>query len=703
MELSQANQPLESIEESSDSDKKLKIPQNMEGGSNLDEINQMEEAIRKKKSVDVSRLSVHQNTHQPDQIALERESFSQAPKKNNSSEKGLFLNEDRAKGRVGCQVFQRMIEALGGWCIASIVVIFTCSFMVFMVIFVLISVQWGERFRDGEDTSSIVNLMLILSLISAVIASIRAMIYLSKGARVSRTVHSKMVFQILHCSITNYLERVPFGQLLNRFTSDIDLIDKRIFRLLGYVSIRFLLVIVDVAAVVTGGSNVLLIIPCFIFFVVGWWYRGRYMAVKREIVRLYSITKSPISGWGESVVKGSTVLRSIKKFDYCMKKMNFFIEENTKNGLISAALDSWFTIRLSIWSWILVLVPSYLYVIYQFKSGGTEADEVNYALLILFISGTTKLALDYQDFINDYSEFENSLIAIERCKRFEDIKAEPNYLSLEEDRENYENPKDTVNFDKSDIDKWGGKVLFPQGKIVVKGVTARYPSRSKAVLSDVSVEIEAGKKVGIVGRTGAGKSSFIKLFSRVLVPEKGVVMIDDQDISGLGIKLLRDQIGFITQKTSLFEGTLLENIDPYLEDKVKIKQIEGWLTEMGLDNNAEFKKGGLTMELSADGGNLSQSERQIVSFIRTIHKKRTVIIFDEATSNVDLKTEKLFQKKIDEHFQGSTMLVIAHRLQTVMQCDKILVFDDGKIVEYDSPGNLRANKNSHFSKLCQRM
>ena len=348
---------------------------------------------------------------------------------------------------------------------------------------------------------------------------------------------------------------------------------------------------------------------------------------------------------------------------------------------------------------MLVLLPGYLYVIYQFRQ---SSQDIEFNTLVLFVLRTSQLATDYQLFVSTQSAFQLSIISIERCKKFEEIEPEKQYLSIEKDRKKYELPNRVDKFDASDKEGWGNRIIFTNGFIQLFNITAKYPSRPKPVLNNITTEIKAGEKVGIVGRTGAGKSSFIKLFPRILVPDEGKILIDGVDIAGLDLKHLRNEILVLSQNTSIFEGTLRENIDPYLKDPVQERALVELLEDLGMDSQ-ELKSKGLDMKIEQDWCNLSQGERQKIALVRAGHHKRKIVIFDEATSSMDMKTEEKFQAKVMELFKDCTMLVIAHRLQTVMSCDKIMVFDEGRIIEYDTPSRLREDPLTVFSQLCNNV
>lgn len=330
------------------------------------------------------------------------------------------------------------------------------------------------------------------------------------------------------------------------------------------------LVLVDIAAVLIGANDFWLIIPCILFLIVGHIMRLRYMKAKREMMRLYSITKSPISGLTEALIKGSPLIRALNREEYFSNKMCEYIEENNKSGYVGYGLDQWFQQRMAIVAWFIVLIPSYAYVIYKFFNLEPNTD-FKYETLVLFVLRTSSLAADYTTFSRDSAELEYSLIAIERCHGFEELRSEPGYRELPSGEGKPENKKDKPEGRNEEHEE----ILFPNGNIKVDNIVAYYPGTEQGtpVLNGVNVEIVAGEKIGIVGRTGAGKSSFIKLFSRLLIPSSGTITIDGKDISKLDVKHLRHQIMVISQNCSLFEGTLRNNIDPYMNDPKKEEEL----------------------------------------------------------------------------------------------------------------------------------
>lgn len=204
-----------------------------------------------------------------------------------------------------------------------------------------------------------------------------------------------------------------------------------------------------------------------------------------------------------------------------------------------------------------------------------------------------------------------------------------------------------------------------------------------------------------MGRTGAGKSSFVKLLWRGIKPHQGSVLIDGKDISQMDLKELRREMMILTQKPCLFEGSIAENIDPHPIDEADLKSMIQMLRSLGFDEGKIDPTLGFMLE--NEGVNLSQGEQQILSLVRAVYLKRRLMILDEATAYLDSRTEAEFQRILDEHFKKTTMIIVTHKIQTVKYCDKIAVFDQGKIVEFDSPASLLEKPDSLFAAISKTM
>ncbi|ORX73187.1 P-loop containing nucleoside triphosphate hydrolase protein [Linderina pennispora] len=254
------------------------------------------------------------------------------------------------------------------------------------------------------------------------------------------------------------------------------------------------------------------------------------------------------------------------------------------------------------------------------------------------------------------------------------------------------------------------------GAVEFRNYSMRYRENLDTVLNDISFSVGCKEKVGIVGRTGAGKSSLTYALLRLIEPAGGSIFIDGVDISTVGLQELRSKISIIPQDPALFVGTIRENLDPleeftddqvweavckaHIEDLVK-KPTQTW--DIDDDKSGPWVEGtGLDKWVEDDGKNLSVGQRQLVSLCRALLWKRKILVLDEATANVDTKTDQIMQHAILEEFKDRTILTIAHRLRTVMDSDRILVMDQGRVAEFDTPSNLLA-QDSLFKDLVESM
>lgn len=240
---------------------------------------------------------------------------------------------------------------------------------------------------------------------------------------------------------------------------------------------------------------------------------------------------------------------------------------------------------------------------------------------------------------------------------------------------------------------------WPQrGEIEFKGVEFSYRKGLDPVLRDLSLKVESGTKVGIVGRTGAGKSSVLVILLRIAELSGGSILIDGVDISKIGLHDLRSKVGIIPQDPTIFTGTIRSNLDPFHE----YSNEEVWeaLSQAQLVETIE-KDGGLEAEVKEDGQNYSLGQRQLLCLARTLLRKPKILLMDEATASVDMENDVLIQETVRKRFGQSTVLTIAHRLHTVVDSDVIMVLEKGTLAEMAKPEVLVSKEKSHFKSLIE--
>ena len=274
------------------------------------------------------------------------------------------------------------------------------------------------------------------------------------------------------------------------------------------------------------------------------------------------------------------------------------------------------------------------------------------------------------------SETENYMTSVERVVKHSQIEQEPGY-------QNHRQPPEH----------------WPQyGQVQIKDLELVYYHGGPKILKGITFIINPQEKIGIVGRTGAGKSSLIAALFRMPQPN-GYVIIDDVNVSDVNIQSSRRAMAVITQNPVLFTGTLRMNLDPFEE----YEDMEIWnaLKDASLGAMVEKLPLQLNQLVKESGSNFSSGERQLLCLARALLRKNKIIVMDEATANVDPKTDQLIQETIRTKFKHCTVITVAHRLNTIMDYDRILVLDHGRVVEYDKPEILLHNEDGHFCKLCR--
>ena len=281
--------------------------------------------------------------------------------------------------------------------------------------------------------------------------------------------------------------------------------------------------------------------------------------------------------------------------------------------------------------------------------------------------------------LHTLTNFENSMIGYERCVEYTKCPSEAPVKNVTDDA----------------LGSWPHK-----GKIEFINFSVKYRPDTEIVLKDINILIQGKEKVGIVGRTGSGKSTITLCLFRILEATEGKIMIDDVDIRSVGLNKLRNNLTIIPQDPALMEGTLRYNIDPL--DRSSDNDIINIMEKIGFDYIVKRNNEGLNQEIAEGGSNLSVGEKQLICITRAILRKSKIIIMDEATASIDYKTEEMIQKAVSDLLNDSTFITIAHRIKTIINYDKILTLDNGKVVDFDSPKNLLNDKTTLFYELYSK-
>lgn len=488
-----------------------------------------------------------------------------------------------------------------------------------------------------------------------------------------------MSFRLMHASNNNFFDRVPIGRILNRFMKDINEIDWTLAFSTSWLLAVTVNCLVDFVAAVYASSPIMIIF-IVMYFYISFKSQRFYMNSLREITRLRAISSSPMIQAFSEGMQGGCTIRVYNQQQHSLDLYSKAVDEFQKNQIVSDALSRWFSLRMTLLS-VLIIVPSILLNVLVVKSGpGIFAMLMRYLLLI---------TSDISELLDTSANQETRMVSFERCSYFADIKPEEGYRKLEELEKKFFANKNILAYPE-DWPKAGG--------LKISGLKVKYRPTLDYVLKGLDLIIPHGCKVGIVGRTGAGKSTFISCLYRNFDNYEGDILLDGKELRSLDLKVLRQGITVIPQDPYLFQDTLRNNLDP-INEKTDA-ELEAIVRELGVWE--KFLPKGLNFKIDQGGSNLSQGEKQLLCIARALLFRKKLILMDEATANIDSHNEQTIQRLLAEKFEDCTIIMIAHRLNTVMSCDKILVLGEGRVLEFDDRVKLLANPKSHFAEMLTK-
>ena len=385
----------------------------------------------------------------------------------------------------------------------------------------------------------------------------------------------------------------------------------------------------------------------------------------QEISRMEGKYRTPLIGAFSETIYGLHIIRAFRYENNFENKFNKRMNDYYKINIFQSGISGWYGINLDMISFILLTFILVSCAIFK--------DKYNPQSIGLLLSYSLNLIEYLFDFMGRFSRLSKALVSIERCDNYTKVLQEkyPTLISDKDLKQYPTNNKDVTTF-------------IPYGKISFNNYSVRYRPNTPLVLKNLSFEIQPKEKIGVVGRTGSGKSTLCLCMFRLLEAYNGKIFIDDMDISEIGLEMLRKNLTIIPQEPTIIEGTLRENVDP--SNVYNDQQIINVLNDVGLDDFMQDKT--LDYEIENNGNNISIGEKQLICIARALIKKSKIILMDEATANIDYKTETFLQTSINQSLKDCTVITIAHRIKTIINYDKILVLNNGEIVEYDSPKNL---------------
>ncbi|XP_049538586.1 multidrug resistance-associated protein 1 isoform X10 [Anopheles darlingi] len=485
--------------------------------------------------------------------------------------------------------------------------------------------------------------------------------------RAARQLHAALLQAVLRLPLA-FFDITPTGRVLGRFSKDVDILDNTLPITVSELNYCFFEVVATLVVIcISTPIFASVIVPIGILYYA---VQRFYVATSRQLKRLESVSRSPIySHFGETI-QGVQTIRAYSVQDRFITESDERVDANQLCYCPSIIANRWLAVRLEMVGNLIILFAALFAVL------GRES--MNAGLVGLSVSYALQITQTLNWLVRMTSDVETNIVAVERIKEYGETKQEAAW----------ELPNSTLPRE------------WPEhGMVEFKDFQVRYREGLELVLRGISFVVEGGEKVGIVGRTGAGKSSLTLALFRIIESAGGSIIIDGQDISKLGLHALRSRLTIIPQDPVLFSGTLRINLDPFnvhTDDEI-------WkaLEHAHLKSFVKGLTAGISHEVTEGGENLSVGQRQLICLARALLRKTKVLILDEATAAVDLETDDLIQRTIRTEFKDCTVLTIAHRLNTILDSDKVIVLDKGQIVEFAPPNELLQTKSSAFYSMAK--
>ncbi|KAH9068491.1 ABC transporter [Lactarius deliciosus] len=612
-------------------------------------------------------------------------------KKRRAAKRGaqLMQVEERNTGAVNVRVYKQYIQSGNGTVLVPVLLVTLMLMQVSMVLSSYWLVWWQERqWRRPQGFYMGIYATLGVGQALAAFLNGTAIAFIVYSA--SRRMHDSAITRVM-LSPMSFFETTPVGRIMNRFSKDIDTID-------NMLADSFRTLINTISSVLAAVILISILLPWFLIAVavVSVLYAVAfvfYRASAREMKRLDAILRSSLYSHFSETLSGIATIRAYGEEQRFFNENRDRVNVENRAYWMTVTNQRWLGIRIDLLGTLLILAVAILTVATRFSVSPAQTGvALSYILYV-------QLSFSYM--ARQLAEVENDMNSVERIVYYaRDLEQEPRH----------EIP--------------GHKPPAPwpsNGKLEINEAVLKYRPELPLVLKGLTMSVEGGEKIGIVGRTGAGKSSIMIALFRIVELVSGSIKIDGVDISKLGLNDVRNAISIIPQDPILFSGTLRSNLDPFgqhddarlwdalrrsylVEDSKSISLVKPEIDEENIGTRVTTPRAPrftLDSSIEDEGSNLSIGQRSLVSLARALVKDSKILILDEATASVDYETDRKIQETIANEFRDRTILCIAHRLRTIMSYDRICVLDNGKIVEFDSPEVLYG-QDGIFRGMCDR-
>ncbi|KAK1377127.1 ABC-type xenobiotic transporter [Heracleum sosnowskyi] len=584
----------------------------------------------------------------------------------NGPEDQLIEKEQKETGDSGLKPYIQYLKQNKGFLYLSLSLIFH---MLFIVGQLAQGVWLAAELQNPAISFLILNVIYTgIGCVMSVCLLIRSYVVVVLGTKASESIFSKAIVSIFRAPMS-YFDSTPVGRILSRLSSDLSIVDLELALKLATSlgSAMNTCLSFAILAVLTWPILFLIIPTVYITIVL----QKFYLASANELKRIDGTTKSSVASQLAESIAGAESIRAFKEEDRFISEHFLLIDANSIPYFHSFSANEWLILRLE----------GLCAVIVSFSALGMtimplEASKSGYVGMALAYALSINEFLIYA--INMHCMLSNFIISVERLEQCMHIPSE----APEKIEQNQPPPN------------WPSA-----GRVVINNLKVKYRPNGPLVLRGISCIFEGGHKIGIVGRTGSGKTTLISALFRLVEPTDGKITIDDIDISKIGLHDIRSQLSIIPQDPTLFSGSVRYNIDPLFEHTDN--EIWQVLEKCHLREAVQEKEEGLNSLVVQDGSNWSMGQRQLICLGRALLKRRKILVLDEATASIDNATDTLIQKTIRTEFATCTVITVAHRIPTVIDCTMVLSMKNGEIVEYDEPNKLLNQEGSLFRKLVE--
>ncbi|CAL8085482.1 unnamed protein product [Calicophoron daubneyi] len=484
----------------------------------------------------------------------------------------------------------------------------------------------------------------------------------------AQKLHTYLLAGILHAP-AGFFDIVPQGRIVNRFAQDIATLDGPLLFSMRSCLNTFLHCSLTLIMACT--VNPWITIPIIVLTVIYMFLQNVYVANSRQLKRIESVSRSPIFSHFSETLLG---VDSIRAYGLTEKYKQLNADKlDTNNSAVYAGLlaQRWLAVLLeSVGNMVIISVALFAVSSRDRLTAGFSGLVISYAL---------NLNQSLNWFVRMTADLESNIVCVERIDEYSKVTQEAPW----------------------EVDEYKPPPNWPEGEIEFANYGTRYRENLNLVLSAINVKVNKGERIGIVGRTGSGKSSLVMALFRMLEASEGKITIDGRDIAFLGLHDLRNRLTLIPQDPVLFSGTLRFNLDPFEQHTdaevwaaLELANLKSYVTETSNGS-------GLDMVVAEGGSNMSMGQRQLLCLARALLRRTAILVLDEATAAVDPITDNHIQETIRLEFPKCTVLTIAHRLNTVLDYDRVMVLDNGKLVELGSPKELLKNTKSVFYLLAK--